>query len=259
MVNVGYLVLLCDGDVEFGPKFPRPKVEWLWAGRFAEDVLSQPKPMTYNINRQIGGRELRSSRPGVDFLIFAYLSVSRECLPRTTSARGCLSISDPSTCRRLNRLPRRSASSSISCTWRLHYPNGDSDLLDRPVGLKEAALDSPTFRATTIYFSEQVDLLEKWLEEYLKSTNRFVTESAMLENIVAGFSSHALLPSTITEAVLDHDYSVLAMRKYMEGAKDFWMSALTVIKRLNALVADPIRSFLQNELRAFKVRLMRWL
>ena len=121
--------------------------------------------------------------------------------------------------------------------------------------MKEAALDSPTFRATTIHFSEQVDLLEKWLEEYLKSTNRFVSESATLENIVGSFTSHALLPSAITEAVLDHDYSVLAMRKYMEGAKDFWMSALAVIRRLTTLVADPIRSFLQNELRVFKVRL----
>jgi hypothetical protein len=99
-----------------------------------------------------------------------------------------------------------------------------------------------------------VELIEKWLEEYLKSTNRFVTESATLENIVGSFTSHALLPNTITEAVLDHDYSVLAMRKYMEGAKDFWMSALAVIRRLTALVAEPIRSFLQNDLRAFKVR-----
>ncbi len=99
-----------------------------------------------------------------------------------------------------------------------------------------------------------MDLIEKWLEEYLKSTNRFVTESATLENIVGNFTSHALLPNTITEAVLDHDYSVLAMRKYMEGAKDFWMSALAVIRRMTALVAEPIRTFLQNDLRAFKVR-----
>lgn len=130
---------------------------------------------------------------------------------------------------------------------------GSADYDDRPVGLKEAALDSPTFRATTTHFSEQVDLIERWLEEYLKSTNRLVTESATLENIVGNFTSHALLPNTITEAVLDHDYSVLAMKKYTEGAKDFWMSALGVIRRMTALVAEPIRLFLQNDLRAFKV------
>ena len=130
----------------------------------------------------------------------------------------------------------------------------DSDSTYRPVGLKEAALDSPTFRATTICFAEQVDLIEKWAEEYLKSTNRLISESATLENVINSFIAHALLPSSITEAVLDHDYSVLAMRKYGEGAKDFWMSTLAVVKRLTALVIEPTRLFLQNDLRAFKVR-----
>lgn len=129
----------------------------------------------------------------------------------------------------------------------------DAYFVCRPVGLKEAALDSPTFRATSIHFSEQVDLIERWVEDYLKSTNRLVAESATLENAISSFTSYALLPSSITEAVLDHDYSVLAMRKYGEGAKDFWMSTMAVIKRLTALVVEPIRSFLQNDLRAFKV------
>lgn len=119
--------------------------------------------------------------------------------------------------------------------------------------MKEAALDSPTFRATSIHFAEQVDLFEKWLEEYLKVTSRLVTESATLESVVGNFISHAVLPNSITEAVLDHDYSVLAIRKYGEGAKDFWMNTIALIKRLSTLVVEPIRSFLQNDLRAFKV------
>jgi hypothetical protein len=131
-----------------------------------------------------------------------------------------------------------------------------SKSLCRPVGLKEAALDSPTFRATTVHFSEQVDLVEKWAEEYLKSTNKLVAESATLENVIGNFLLHALLPNSITEAVLDHDYSILAMRKYGEGAKDFWMSTLGVIKRLTTLAVEPIRSFLHNDLRAFKVGIL---
>jgi BAR domain of APPL family len=119
--------------------------------------------------------------------------------------------------------------------------------------LKEAALDSPTFRATSIHFAEQVDLIEKWLEEYLKATNRLIAESTTLENIISSFMSHALLPNTITEAVLDHDYSVLAMKKYGEGARDFWIGTVALIKKLTALVVEPIRSFLQNDLRTFKV------
>ncbi len=146
--------------------------------------------------------------------------------------------------------------SHVCFLFRMRSIDG-SDSVYRPVGLKEAALDSPTFRATVIHFSEQVDLIEKWVEEYMKSTNRLVAESATLENVIISFTSHALLPNSITEAVLDHDYSVLAMRKYGEGAKDFWMSTLAVIKRLTAVVVEPIRAFLQNDLRAFKVRYCR--
>ena len=120
------------------------------------------------------------------------------------------------------------------------------------MGLKEAALDSPTSRATTIYFSEQVDLIEKWLEEYLKSTSRLVAESSALENILSYFTSHAMLPTSISEAALDHDYTLLAMRRYNEGAKDYWASMVAIVKRLTVLVVDPIRGFLNHDLRAFK-------
>ena len=79
-----------------------------------------------------------------------------------------------------------------------------------------------------------------------------MVESLTLENVLNNFISHATLPTSISEAVLDQDYSILAMRKYSEGAKDYWMSMLAVVKRLNGLVVEPIRAFLHNDLRAFK-------
>ena len=121
-----------------------------------------------------------------------------------------------------------------------------------PIGLREAAIDSPTSRATLQHYTEQIDLVERWLEDYLKATNRLVAEHITLENIITSFTSHAVLPTTISETMLDHDYSVLAMRKYAEGAKDYWMSMVTVIKRLPALVCEPIRLFQQNELKVFR-------
>ena len=121
-----------------------------------------------------------------------------------------------------------------------------------PVGLKEAAIDSPTSRATIAHFIEQVDLLERWLEDYMKSTNRLIAESTTLENVLSYFTSHATLPLQVSESMLDHDYSLLAMKRYSEGAKDFWMSMVSVVKRLSALVIEPIRAFLNNEMRTFK-------
>jgi len=37
-----------------------------------------------------------------------------------------------------------------------------------PVGLREAVIDSPPFRASVRHFEDQVDALEKWLESYVK-------------------------------------------------------------------------------------------
>ncbi|KIW67187.1 hypothetical protein PV04_06456 [Phialophora macrospora] len=121
-----------------------------------------------------------------------------------------------------------------------------------PVGLKEAAIDSPTARATVVHYGEQVDLLEKWLDDYAKATSRLVAESLTLENVLNGFIAHSVLPTALSESMLDHDYSVLAMKKYGDGAKDYWMSMIAVVKRLSSMVVDPIRQFLQNDLRAFK-------
>ena len=45
-----------------------------------------------------------------------------------------------------------------------------------PVGLKEAALDSPTFRATAVHFADQVEAVDKWLDCYVKATGKLVHE-----------------------------------------------------------------------------------
>ena len=61
-----------------------------------------------------------------------------------------------------------------------------------------------------------------------------------------------MLPTSISESIIDHDYTILAMKKYADAAKDYWMSMIGVIKRLSTLVVEPIRAFVQNDLRAFK-------
>jgi hypothetical protein len=38
-----------------------------------------------------------------------------------------------------------------------------------PVGLREAVIDSPPFRASSKHFEDQVEALEKWLESYIKT------------------------------------------------------------------------------------------
>ena len=122
-----------------------------------------------------------------------------------------------------------------------------------PVGLKEAALDSPTFRASFTHFSEQVDLVERWLENYLRSISKLTNEVGSLEALVSVFFTQSALPLNISEAVIDHDYTLLAMKSYGEGAKEYWTSTIIALRRMEANMVEPVRSFLQNDLRSYKV------
>lgn len=121
-----------------------------------------------------------------------------------------------------------------------------------PVGLKEAALDSPTFRATVTHFTEQIDLVERWLEGYVRQASKLASEVAALETVVNNLIAASLPPVQIDEATIDHDYTLLAVRRYGEGARDFWQATLRGAKRYEHSVVDPIKNFLGNEIRAFR-------
>ena len=118
--------------------------------------------------------------------------------------------------------------------------------------MKEAALDSPTFRSGFTHFTEQLELVERWLENYVRAITRVSHEVGSFEAVINGYLSQSIPPSHVSEAVLDHDYTLLAMKRYGEGAKEFWTAAITGLKKMEMNMVDPIRSFLQNDLRAFK-------
>lgn len=120
------------------------------------------------------------------------------------------------------------------------------------MGLKEAALDSPTFRSGFTHFSEQVDLVEKWLEGYARCSSKLSYEVGNFESLVNGFLAQMTPPIHLSEAVIDHDYTLLAMKRYGEGAKEFWMATISGLKKIQANMVDPIRTFLHSDLRSFK-------
>lgn len=122
----------------------------------------------------------------------------------------------------------------------------------RPVSLKEAALDSPSFRATTLHFSEQIDLVERWLDSYIRANSRLTSELSSLEAISNNILGHVTSPINVTEAVVDHDYAFPAMKRFGESFKDCWVGMLFTLKRFDALVMEPIRTFIQVDLRSFR-------
>ncbi|KAL8938048.1 MAG: hypothetical protein Q9216_004100 [Gyalolechia sp. 2 TL-2023] len=121
-----------------------------------------------------------------------------------------------------------------------------------PVGLKEAALDSPTFRSGVLHFADQVDLVERWLDSWLKSAMKITQEAGALEGAVNGFMSQ-MIPSThFSEAVLDHDYTLLALNSYGEGSRELWASIILGMKKTESNMMEPVRSLIQNDIKAFK-------
>ena len=118
--------------------------------------------------------------------------------------------------------------------------------------IKEAALDSPTFRATAVHFGDQIELIERWLNSYIGATSRLAAEINNIQSVVDTYIQASHPPLQLSEAVLDHDYTVLALKRFGEGAREFWNSTLRSMKRAEATVCEPIRAFLQNDLRVLK-------
>ncbi|PWY72388.1 transcription factor SipA3 [Aspergillus heteromorphus CBS 117.55] len=123
-----------------------------------------------------------------------------------------------------------------------------------PVGLKEAALDSPTFRATTLHFSDQIEFLERWLDGYAKAASKLSAELAAMEGAVSVFLSYSTNPLLVSEAALDHDYTLQSMRRCGDSTRDMWNGLVSTIKKMESSVSEPIRVFIQEDLRNFKTR-----
>ncbi|KAF2826217.1 hypothetical protein CC86DRAFT_406510 [Ophiobolus disseminans] len=121
-----------------------------------------------------------------------------------------------------------------------------------PVVIKEAALDSPTFRATAVHFGDQIELIERWLDSYVRAASRLTSELSNIQTLVDTYIQASHPPLQLSEAVLDHDYTVLALKRFGEGAREFWNSNLRSMKRAESTVCEPIRAFLQNDLRILK-------
>ena len=104
-----------------------------------------------------------------------------------------------------------------------------------------------------MHFTEQVEAVEKWLENFIKSITKLSYEVGSLDNLVNGFLTSTAPPVQLSEAIIDHDYTLLAIRRYGEGAKDFWNSTIGGLRKLEATMVEPVKIFLQTDLRVFKV------
>ncbi|OIW33665.1 PH domain-containing protein [Coniochaeta ligniaria NRRL 30616] len=126
-----------------------------------------------------------------------------------------------------------------------------------PVVLNEASLDSPTFRAVTVHFSEQVDSIERWLDSYMRSTSKLTHDMLALEETINTYLSKLVPPlptpnAGSVDALLDPDYTLLALGRTAEGAREWWNRILASMRKLEGISVEPIRAFVGGDLRTFK-------
>ncbi|KAK7425363.1 SNF1-interacting protein [Neonectria magnoliae] len=119
-----------------------------------------------------------------------------------------------------------------------------------PVGLNEAALDSPTFRVTAANFAEQVDAIERWLNGYVSSTSRLLHDFLTLEETINTYLAKTV--PTAADGVVDNDYTFLALKRVGDGWRDYWMHMLSNMKKMDGTIVEPIRNFITGDLRHFK-------
>lgn len=73
-----------------------------------------------------------------------------------------------------------------------------------------------------------------------------------MEGLINNYLQVSTPPAQISEAVLDHDYTLLATKRYGEAQREFWTATLRHIKKAETTVYEPIKAFIGNELRWFK-------
>ncbi|EGX94450.1 transcription factor SipA3, putative [Cordyceps militaris CM01] len=119
-----------------------------------------------------------------------------------------------------------------------------------PVGLLEAALDSPTFRSTALHFGDQIEAIEKWLNNYVNSTSKLLHDFLALEDTINSYLVKTAAP--VGDTTLDNDYTLLALKRVGEGSREWLTQMQGAMKRMESTVVEPIRSFMSGDLRNFK-------
>ncbi|KAJ3579563.1 hypothetical protein NPX13_g996 [Xylaria arbuscula] len=119
-----------------------------------------------------------------------------------------------------------------------------------PVTLNEAGLDSPSFRASAVFFADQADAIERWLEGYVRTTSKLTHDILGLEETINQYLTK-LIPSPGIVSV-DHDYTALALKRVGDGSREWWGQVLNIAKKIDTLSVEPVRTFLASDLRNFK-------
>lgn len=81
---------------------------------------------------------------------------------------------------------------------------------------------------------------------------KFILNYPGLDEHVNNFLLRAV-PTNVSENIVDHDYTLLAMEKYVEGSRGFWGDMIAGAKKVDKTVVEPLLAFQRIDLKNFKV------
>ncbi|ODV63105.1 Sip3p ASCRUDRAFT_31398 [Ascoidea rubescens DSM 1968] len=119
------------------------------------------------------------------------------------------------------------------------------------VSFKEAALDSPSFRASVNHFNQQIDQVDHWFDalvKYIKKYSQIYLDFYNYSSTLITF----LDPSFITNGLVDQDYTINSFKLTKEGLNKIWLSCLNVLNVNSIFPIDLIFEFNKNELVSYR-------
>lgn len=116
--------------------------------------------------------------------------------------------------------------------------------------LKEAALDSPSFRAVVNHLDIQISNIEKWIVAVSSSVKKLPRYVQELETFSNSFLEH-LVPPFIQDGIIDQEYTVRSLRLTVETLRRLWNLSLQAI-RVHTKETDNLETKVASLIRKYK-------
>lgn len=129
------------------------------------------------------------------------------------------------------------------------FQQGQHSLI--PVLLREAVLDSVTFRAATKHFEDQVEAVDAWLTATVKQTKDFLNQFCRLEEQALNSQSKTI-PTFIESGIIDADFTVTAMSRHSEANRAYWTSIFSNARHAEQTLTEPLLRLQNNEMKEIK-------
>lgn len=118
------------------------------------------------------------------------------------------------------------------------------------VNFKEAALDSPSFRASMNHLDLQLLNTEKWLIALTASISKVPRELQELQGFLESFMEY-LVPLFLQDGLLDQEYTVSSLNNTKDGLRFIWTLALGIIN-VNMATIDMSKSEIVERIASYK-------